>query len=90
MKKLFTSLFIAGLLFSSIVGCSGSPTTKSEVAPADKKKAAEKAAADAKEDLKKAEAALEKAAGDAKDDAKKAVEKAKEALKKAEDALKAL
>ena len=90
MKKLLASLFIAGVLCSTIVGCSGGPTTKSEVAPADKKKAAEKAVADAKDDLKKADAALEKAAGDANDEAKKAVEKAKEALKKADDALKAL
>jgi acyl-CoA reductase-like NAD-dependent aldehyde dehydrogenase len=90
VKKLCASLFVAGLLISGVVGCSGGPTTKSEVAPADKKKAAEKAVADAKEELKKAEEDLEKAAADKKDAAKKDVEKRKDALHKAEEALKAL
>ncbi len=88
MKKLFASLFVAGLLLSSVVGCGGTPTTKAEMSATDKKKAAEKAVTDAEDALKKAEEAL-KAKPDDKD-LKKAVEDAKDALDKAKKALKAL
>jgi hypothetical protein len=47
VKKLFASLFVAGLLLSGLVGCGGTPTTKPpDTTPKDKAtdKAADKAA----------------------------------------------
>jgi hypothetical protein len=62
VKKLFSSLFIAGLLLTGVVGCGGSPTseakktggTKEEKIKAAETKvaAAEKALKDAKADIK--------------------------------------
>jgi len=88
VKKLFSTLFVAGLLLTGVVGCGGTVTstpTKTGTG-GDKVKDAEKAVDAAKAALKTAEEALEKKKDDA--ELKKAVDTAKAALTKAEDALK--
>jgi hypothetical protein len=80
VKKLFSSLFIAGLLLTGVVGCGGSPTSEA------KKDAKDKTAAEKKADLKKVMEEAKKKMDDAKtDDEKKTTKDAYEKAKKAYD-----
>ncbi len=89
MKKLFASLFVAGLLLSGVVGCGSSSTTGDKKADApDPKKAAEKVVTDAKAALTKAKDVAKEAKDDKKKDADEAVKKAEKVVEDAEEALK--
>jgi hypothetical protein len=94
VKKLFASLFVAGLLSSGLVGCGptattggggATPTTKAGGTTPDPKAAAQKALDAAKADWKKADEALKAKPEDA--DLKKALEETKKAVDKAQKAL---